>query len=45
MGTWGLLGGILSFAIGVVQLASGDWRGALWSVLGVGLMYVRARWR
>lgn len=45
MGTWALVGGILSFATGVVQIVSGDWRGALWSVLGVGLMYARARGR
>ncbi|WP_185974569.1 hypothetical protein [Deinococcus detaillensis] len=45
MGVWGLLGGIASFAIGVVQMLAGDWRGALWTVLGVALMYVRGRWR
>ncbi|WP_181392038.1 hypothetical protein [Deinococcus irradiatisoli] len=45
MGTWTLLGGILSFAVGVVQLLAGDWSGALWSVAGLVLMYLRRQWR
>ena len=45
MGTWSLLGGILSVAIGVVQLLSGDWSGALWSLAGVAIMLVRRQWR
>lgn len=45
MGVWGLLGAILSFAVGVVQLLAGDWTGAVWTVLGVGLLYLRQRWR
>ena len=45
MGTGALIGAILSFAIGVVQLIGGDWSGAVWTIAGVGLMYMRRQWR
>ena len=44
MGVWGLLGAILSFAVGMAQLLASDWTGAVWTVLGVGLLYSRRRW-
>ena len=34
-----MLGSVLSVAVGVVQLVSGDWLGALWTVGGVALGY------
>ncbi|WP_420594501.1 hypothetical protein [Deinococcus sp.] len=44
MGIGALIGAILSFAIGVVQLLAGDWSGALWTIGGVALLYARRHW-
>ncbi|WP_189093566.1 hypothetical protein [Deinococcus ruber] len=37
MGAFVLMGAVISFAVGVVQLVSGDWGGAVWSLAGVAL--------
>ncbi|ADV68719.1 hypothetical protein [Deinococcus maricopensis] len=37
MQAWVLMGAVLSFAVGVVQLFMGDWGGALWTIGGVAL--------
>ncbi|ULH14776.1 hypothetical protein MF271_12345 [Deinococcus sp. KNUC1210] len=37
MGAFLLIGAVISFAAGVVQLISGDWSGTVWSLAGVAL--------